>query len=302
MQRTLLETRPNQNTYYPQYLTDLPQTMSTPSASSPSSSSESRPKKRARTSKAIDDGLMKLLENPQFADVKVLVGVNEKNYDLHRNIISLSSSFFEAACREGRPFIESVEKLIKLPDIEPKEFDVVIQWIYQGGYKLPDYAKCDEFCNVFKAVDFLGVDGLKSEMLDQLTKLFSKNSFREDEPVRFGENGAKFFDRITQYCSISDWLELRKMGDQIFNYWYDVDSKLVEMGREDLGNAIRIDLYQELFRNNVCGVCYSKLFENTEAKCRICTRDLETMTCRQKTGVPMGKHPNESQGSEAFED
>ncbi|KAF3194857.1 hypothetical protein TWF225_005474 [Orbilia oligospora] len=258
-------------------------------ASLPSGSSDLRPTKRLRLSRAVDIGFMQLLRDPKFTDVKVLVGFNEREYNLHRNIISVGSNFFEATCREGNGFTESAEKLIKLPDIEPEEFDVIIKWIYRGGYTLPEYIESDDFCAVLQAADFLGVKDLKLEMQGQLVDRLPREFLREDQITI--DDPVKLYKGIAQNSSISDWLKLRKLADQVFPFWYNGDLSLFEMGQEDLGNAVRIDLYQEIFNNNFCGICYTDLLKNTEKQCRICLSDLENATCRQEDGVPMGDTP-----------
>ncbi|KAK6503803.1 hypothetical protein TWF481_008809 [Arthrobotrys musiformis] len=226
----------------------------------------------------------RLLDNPQFSDVVVIVGKDEQEYKLHRNIISIGSDFFAASCRPGSLFMEAIEAKIKLPEIEPTAFNIVIRWIYQGGYHLPDYIDTDDFIAVFQAADFLGIEPMKKEMLNQLIAKLPSEYWREDKTI---DDPVKLYNGIAQHSAISNWVQLRRFADQVFPCWYNNDSSLVEMAQQDLGNAVRIDLYQEICAINFCTSCYPRLVNNQEGLCLMCASEIDpAIKGRAEKGVP----------------
>ena len=60
--------------------------------------------------------------------VTILVGEEEERYILHQNA-AVQSSDFLATAMNGR-WLESEDKIIRLPDIEPGDFKVYANWLY----------------------------------------------------------------------------------------------------------------------------------------------------------------------------
>ncbi|KAF3201816.1 hypothetical protein TWF192_005982 [Orbilia oligospora] len=127
---------------------------------------EIRPVKRAKISiPCTKEGL---LSNPRFSDVKVIVGEERMQYDLHRAIICLQSTFFDAACKEG--FMEGNTREINVPGIEPDAFETIATWLYGGGFSIKGKLSAEEFCELYAATDYLGIDSLKRAMMSTLAK------------------------------------------------------------------------------------------------------------------------------------
>lgn len=49
---------------------------------------------------------------------------------VHEGIITNHSKFFEATC--GRPWKEATERIIRLPEEEPSNFETYMHWVYAG--------------------------------------------------------------------------------------------------------------------------------------------------------------------------
>ncbi|KAK6515861.1 hypothetical protein TWF281_004452 [Arthrobotrys megalospora] len=239
-----------------------------------------------------DIGLVKLINDPEFSDVTVLVGKTEKEYKLHRNIISHGSDFFKVCCREGK-FMEGNQRLIRLPEIDTGAFDIVIRWIYNGGYFLPDRVKKTPFCKIHQAADFLGVRTLKKEMLEQVAvRLFGEIEAEvQDETV---ENPISLFQGIAANSSISEWVELRRVADNIFPTWYLADKDLFELaqgsGSRCLESAVILDLYQELLERNFCTDCQNKVQHLNPLSCQRCKKSIIPRAIRADSGAPTGKN------------
>jgi len=61
----------------------------------------------------------------------VLVGPGEETFVVHEHFICGKSKFFEAACR--KEWKEGVQKLIRLPEVEPWIFKSYVSWVYTGN-------------------------------------------------------------------------------------------------------------------------------------------------------------------------
>ncbi|KAK6331384.1 hypothetical protein TWF730_004466 [Orbilia blumenaviensis] len=178
--------------------------------------SVSRPRKGPIISN-FEPGVMKLLEMSTFSDIVVLVGEDEKEYKLHRNIISVGSDFFEARCREGT-FLEGKERVIRLPEIDTESFDIIIKWIYRGGYTLPEFVDTDAFCRVFEAADFLRVQELKTEMQEKLVTRLTREFIANEKNEKTIDDPLKLYNSIAANSAISDWHQLRRIADKVFPF------------------------------------------------------------------------------------
>lgn len=69
-------------------------------------------------------------------EVVVLVGGSEKRFVCHANLLTAQSPFFEAAL-SGR-WLESEEKLVRLPEQAPTAFSIYLNWRYTGAVDLSD--------------------------------------------------------------------------------------------------------------------------------------------------------------------
>lgn len=62
--------------------------------------------------------------------ITVLVGEEETQFVLHKTFVSNHSEFFNKACNSE--WKESIEAVVRLPEIEPHVFGVYIGWLYTG--------------------------------------------------------------------------------------------------------------------------------------------------------------------------
>ncbi|KAF3938896.1 hypothetical protein ABW19_dt0210065 [Dactylella cylindrospora] len=118
----------------------------------------------------IFSGFPKLLTNPKFSDVTVRVGVSPtETYKLHRAILSERSTYFDRIC--NGPFVEAQTQEIKLPEITPAVFSIVVRYLYTGEY-LDKAKKCTvhELSEVYETADYLDIPGLKTLIMDTVWK------------------------------------------------------------------------------------------------------------------------------------
>ena len=59
-----------------------------------------------------------------------IVGAEKRKFLLHKNLLADRCDFFSAAF--GGQFAESEQKSIQLPDIDPAEFELFVDWLYRG--------------------------------------------------------------------------------------------------------------------------------------------------------------------------
>jgi hypothetical protein len=60
--------------------------------------------------------------------ISFLVGVEEKLFTVHKDLICASSKFFKAACSQR--WAEGKEKEVRLPEVLPQDFQRYLAWLY----------------------------------------------------------------------------------------------------------------------------------------------------------------------------
>lgn len=106
--------------------------------------------------------------------ITVRVGVEPAHVDftVHEDLVRKSSAFFEAAL--GREWLESKERMVRLPEYAAKDFMIYVQWLYSerlhmspdGGAKEPT-----ESTNLMKGYllgDYLQDTRYKDTLMDAL--------------------------------------------------------------------------------------------------------------------------------------
>lgn len=69
-------------------------------------------------------------------EVTVLVGTDEKKFTAHKDVLCETSDFFRAAL--GGAWLESADKIIRLPDQVSVAFSIYLNWRYCGSIDLWD--------------------------------------------------------------------------------------------------------------------------------------------------------------------
>ena len=64
----------------------------------------------------------------------VIVGQEEKEFMVHENVICGASEFFKVAC--SRPWKESTERKVRLPEQPSDSFTMFLHWLYNGELEL----------------------------------------------------------------------------------------------------------------------------------------------------------------------
>lgn len=78
--------------------------------------------------------LKKLLNNPEFSDLEIVVGSREVVLYAHKAILAARSDWFRSALRPA--FKEAREGKITIPDDNPKIFEPLLEFLYTGEYPL----------------------------------------------------------------------------------------------------------------------------------------------------------------------
>jgi len=78
--------------------------------------------------------LKKLLNNPEFSDLEIVVGPREVVLYAHKAILAARSDWFRSALRSV--FKEAREGKITIPDDNPKIFEPLLEFLYTGEYPL----------------------------------------------------------------------------------------------------------------------------------------------------------------------
>ncbi|KAF3153666.1 hypothetical protein TWF569_001973 [Orbilia oligospora] len=158
-----------------------------------------------------------MLKDLDFTDVIVHVGHDKELFHLHRAVICKTSEFFKAACKPGS-FKESIEKEIELPSIHPTTFRKVISWQYQQGYETHWTYGFNDYI-VFKAADFLQIQGLRQEVLKSLGVMSQRCNNLHNSSHNDIQKFVDKFAKICELCCDSDLPALVPIAKGIGAHW-----------------------------------------------------------------------------------
>ncbi|KAJ9610288.1 hypothetical protein H2200_005065 [Cladophialophora chaetospira] len=113
--------------------------------------------------------------------VIVLVGTEPQRFCVHKDLICACSNYFNSAYNGS--FAETQSGVIKLPDLEPKLFNLFYQWLYSPARKVsePLYQRPSDnelhpdelLLHLYRLADYLLVPGLQLLVIEQLKETFS---------------------------------------------------------------------------------------------------------------------------------
>lgn len=119
-------------------------------------------------------------------EITVLVGAEEKRFNLQADFLTRRSKFFEAACTQR--FQEGLEKLIRLPEVKSELFAVYLQWAYTGEIVVLDpeaAAKDDkgsrtyyELTRLYILADMLDDKLLRNTIIDHCFAVHREKRFK----------------------------------------------------------------------------------------------------------------------------
>ena len=117
--------------------------------------------------------------------VKLIVGPQQKEFTIHKNLICVASEFFKAALASN--FVEGNEQKVVLPEDDPQYFQVIYDWLYSGRVagSVSTYLKKEDICagdifwwKLYQIGDRLMIERLRMLAIDKIQNLFSgKNPF-----------------------------------------------------------------------------------------------------------------------------
>ncbi|KAK6538684.1 kelch-like 11 [Orbilia ellipsospora] len=170
-------------------------------------------------SSPIFNGFPKLLKDPKFSDLTVSVGTKPPvEFKLHRAILAERSTFFNRLLHSA--FIESKTQEVKLPEIKPRIFTLVVRYLYTGEYD--DKIEPDEMVGIYETADYFDIPDLKESIMDIVWK--KVENFAEELDVKIviavlGMLAKTMYDTVKLEKLIQKLLERKKLG-----YWMEKPS------------------------------------------------------------------------------
>ncbi|KAL8995561.1 MAG: hypothetical protein Q9169_004734 [Polycauliona sp. 2 TL-2023] len=109
--------------------------------------------------------------------VTIFVGPGETPFYIHSQLLTPKSAFFKAAL--AGPWRESAERVIYLPEDDPKLFGNYVLWVYD--YPNPLYPNNvsfsnDELCQLYVLGDKLGSEAWQNMIIDKICKRATRRS------------------------------------------------------------------------------------------------------------------------------
>jgi hypothetical protein len=105
--------------------------------------------------------------------VTVLVGEYERKFIVHEEPLRAHSRFFDAAM--SGVWLESSERIIRLPMEGPKLFSVYVQWIYTSRVALPDHWGLNRLAHLYIMASRLQDGNLQDAAIDCMIRLVEED-------------------------------------------------------------------------------------------------------------------------------
>ncbi|KAF8470599.1 hypothetical protein BDZ91DRAFT_543553 [Kalaharituber pfeilii] len=93
---------------------------------------------RAVVVDSVGSSLRMLVNNPTFSDIQIIVGPERQLFHGHKAILAARSVWFESALNPL--YREAHEGVIRLPEEDPKIFEMLFEFLYTGDYPLATVA------------------------------------------------------------------------------------------------------------------------------------------------------------------
>ncbi|EPS45493.1 hypothetical protein H072_511 [Dactylellina haptotyla CBS 200.50] len=225
----------------------------------------------------------------EYTDLKIFAGTGEdqKCFNLHRAVVTAGSKYFEKACKGC--FEEGRTKEIRLTDIEPAVFEVVANWMYQGGHDLfGEKYERDFLVEVYAAADYLQVRSLKTDILSSLPKFLTKeHSKPQDQRKESGPH--TLLKDIGLYSSTLELPMLRECTRVAIRLWI-LDPELLFIITQDapgtgLLSALLLEAFQNALEAIQCDFCRPEVQFVEGKKCQKCSRESNGAPTRTIQGL-----------------
>ncbi|KAI9858941.1 MAG: hypothetical protein M1813_007243 [Trichoglossum hirsutum] len=106
--------------------------------------------------------------------IRLLVGPNEKPFQIPRDLLTLHSPVFDKMCT--LPFKESIDQLIKLPEDEPSAFEDFFIWLHSYEPRVP--AKADSLIDLAVLADKYHICLLKNQTSNEIRTALSEKRWK----------------------------------------------------------------------------------------------------------------------------
>ena len=195
----------------------------------------------------------RLLQDPTFSDVTVLVGVEETPHKLHKAIICHYSDFFRTTC--ASKFIEAETGVIRLPEANDRLFRYVIEYLYSADGTIESLDDDDnstfDVSEIFALADMLGIYCLKRWILFYLVDTNLQRAYKKSGHKRKSDDVVNEIEALNNLYLHADG-EMEKKLSKLLNFWVglvkrddpNLLSGIVSFVREDLAleNGFMVDV------------------------------------------------------------
>ncbi|KAF3908882.1 hypothetical protein AA313_de0203914 [Arthrobotrys entomopaga] len=228
--------------------------------------------------------LLHMLQDRDFSDVTVFVGIDSVPFHLHKAIICASTLFFRTALKP-RAFKESYTCEVCLPEIQPKTFYNVVWWMYGGpaagtsalnGY---DY----DIVHTYQAAEFLMMKDYRRDILIRAAQVF-RQSLDPSQGVPPHYQGKKFnhplkiMREICVTAGRGDWDILRPAIDAaVACCRLDAKDMLYKVDQPEIMSALIMESMEEKLDMTLCDECQDCILKVSKAK-----EDLRCLKCKKE--------------------
>ncbi|KAF3909736.1 hypothetical protein AA313_de0209513 [Arthrobotrys entomopaga] len=132
-----------------------------------------------------------LLRNSKYSDLKLIVGPQEQEFLVHKNIVCTLSDYIDKQCMKttklqipnrpiAKPRSSQQDQIteVRLPTIQnPETIEHILAFMYGQNYDLLK-KNTQANINIFVTADFLGIPELKRYMIQEYTRIFMEKQGR----------------------------------------------------------------------------------------------------------------------------
>ena len=111
--------------------------------------------------------------------IKFEVGITQTTFLVHLDLLCSASPYFKAALTKG--FLETHKKSMEIPEDDPDQFELLVQWLYTKKLDLPnpdtDEAHEERYlqlCNLYVLTDKYRMMGMNNYIIDRFFMMLPK--------------------------------------------------------------------------------------------------------------------------------
>ncbi|KAK2745515.1 hypothetical protein FQN57_003640 [Myotisia sp. PD_48] len=106
----------------------------------------------------------------------IIVGSNEDSFKISRDLLSQSSPVFKAMCFSS--FMESVDRVIRLPEVDLTTFQQYFVWLHSPEPQIDSSSDIDSLVHLGIFAEIYQINHLKNQTTDALVKVFENGQLK----------------------------------------------------------------------------------------------------------------------------